>query len=640
MTRWVLEPEYISCIVLVILIIYAYLQRFSISLKQTAFRCSLIISLAAIVVNIGSVHCIERPLRLPMWFNSCASGWSFTLTALMILSIVFAALTLIYEDRYDSRGFRIATGLCCALFTAMLILVLVNDRRGLLFRFTEDGAYVRGPLNAACYVCLIAGILICLVCYCVERSHVHRAFRRVLFTLPPVAVLFGLVQLISPHTILTGSAAAIALMVLFINGQLQRLNADQLTDLGTRESFYRLLEQYVQKGIPFRVIIVSIRNYKDVNTRFGQRGGDAFLREIGNYLYGLRGVAAFRFTGVEFAILSRWSGGAEYEELLDTLRARFQTLWTAEGRQALLSACFADIAFPEVVSDVNDMIRSLEYASRLAKDRGEGTVLRFDKQLKSAFGRRNYVIGLLKRAMEEDRFFLHFQPIYERESGRLCSAEALLRLNEDNGTPIPPGEFIPLAEETGQVEEIGWIVLERVLCFLSTHRDLPLKWISVNISAQQYQAPRFAERIRALLERYAVAPSLLKLEITERVIIEDIERARQTMRALKEIGVGAGLDDFGTGYSNLANALSLPFEMVKIDKSYVDHIVEDQYAFVLLETLIGCIRALDMLVLAEGVETAEQFKMMEWLNTDHVQGYYFSRPLPEEDFIRFLQQDR
>lgn len=636
MERWVLEPEYISCIVLAILLIYAFLQRFAPSPKQTVYRASLAVSILAILVNIGSVHCIEDPFRLSMSANYLVSALYFALTSLMIMSIVIAALMLIYEERYNSRGFRVVLIIYGALYALMLALVLTNAQTSWLFQFAADGAYVRGPLNKIGFPMTVVCILCLIVCYLIERKRVNHAFTRILITLPPISVLLGLIQIMEPHVMLTGSASTIALLVLFINGQLQRLNTDQLTELATRDTFYRLLDKSVQQQRPFHVVIISLRNYKEINGRYGQRGGDAFLRAIGAELYRLHNAVACRFTGVEFAVIMREQDA--YEERFLQLKQRFERPWRADGAETLLSATFADIAYPEMVSDVNTLIASLEYATRIAKSRGPGTAVRFDKRMKSEFGRRNYIISQLEPAVREDRFYINFQPVYDMQERTLNGAEALVRLNEpESGRPISPGEFIPLAEETGIVVDIGWIVMEKVLRFLSEHPELPLRWVSVNISAQQYQSEGFVERIARLLKQYRVNPRVLKLEITERVLIEDMERTKQIMKQLTDIGVGAGVDDFGTGYSNLSNIMLLPFEVIKIDKSYIDHILYDQYSFCLLETIIAGIRALGMLVLVEGVESAEQYRMIEWLNVDNIQGYYFSKPLPEDRFIEVIR---
>lgn len=638
MHNWVVEPEYISCVVLAILFVYANFQRFAVSPKQTAFRCSIIISLAAIVVNIGSIHCIEDPYRFPMWLNYSVNSWYFALTLMMVGSISLAGLMLVYEDRYDRAGFRNAVLAHGVLYVLALLITLSNGRTGLLFYFTDDNTYMRGPLNKIVLPLLLACVLINVICFIRERPYVNRAFRRILGTLPPITVLFGLIQALSPNVMLTGSAATISLLILFINGQLQRLNTDQLTDLGSRELFYRLIERNVVRGRPFHVIVVCMRNYKDVNNRFGQRGGDAFLRSIGEYLQSIDKADACRFTGVEFAVIAYTQDEAAYEAVYQALRDRFHEPWRVNGMETTLSAAYADIAYPETVSDTNEVIASLEYATRLAKQRGEDATVRFDKQLKGAFGRRNYIIERLKTGLLEQSFFLNMQPVYDCKAGRLNGAEVLVRLREESGSLIPPMEFIPLAEETGDVVDVGWFVIEHVLRFLSEHRDLPIQWLSVNISAQQYLSPGFVERIEALMRRYEAGRGVLKLEITERMILDDIDRARSVMLDLKAIGVGTGLDDFGTGYSNLANVMSLPFEVVKIDKSYVDNVETNRYAYGLLETIIKGIRALDMLVLAEGVETQAQVDIMSRLGVDHIQGFYFAKPMEDEAFVEAISQ--
>jgi len=264
--------------------------------------------------------------------------------------------------------------------------------------------------------------------------------------------------------------------------------------------------------------------------------------------------------------------------------------------------------------------------------------VRFDKKLRNEFGRRNYVLSQLETALKKDRFFLYFQPVYDCEQRRYTGGEVLLRLNEESGLPISPGEFIPLAIESGIANVLGWMVLEKTCRFLHDNADSGIEWLSVNVSAQQYEFDETFRRLEVLLEQYQIPPSRIKLEITERVLIDDVDTAAATMTNLNSLGVGIFLDDFGTGYSNLVNVMSLPFECVKIDKGFIRGVAQSKKSYGMLETVVRGLRALRVVVLAEGIETPEQDEIVKGLGIDRIQGYYYARPMPGEEFAWLLRQ--
>ncbi|MEG1524905.1 MAG: bifunctional diguanylate cyclase/phosphodiesterase [Clostridia bacterium] len=638
---WIVEPEYVACILIVIILGYSLLDRSMPSFQTKVFRASMCISLAAIFINIFSIYTIEHSVEFPVALNIILCTMYFAMTSLMATSIAAVGVTMMFENRYDSQRFWRAIVLLGILYLLYLSLVVANLWTGWLFWFDEGKNYVRGPLNKIGIALLCCILLNVIACYILEFRRVDKVFRAVIITLNLLATVLVALQSAFPNTMLTGTNAALALLVLFIYGQQQRRHVDHLTDLSNREMFYHTLERFAERGIRMHVAMVSLRGFKSINVRYGQRMGDRLLQQIGTYLGSLhKSVVAYRFSGVEFALIIARLPEAAYESLFAVVQRRFESPWQIDGVETMLCAAFADVAYPEHAGNINELIASLEYAVRLAKSQQGVEPVRFNKQLRNALGRRNYVIGSLETAMQENRYILNFQPIFDCESRKFFGAEVLLRLREANGQIISPAEFIPLAEETGEIHRISWMVIDRACAFMSEHRDCGIEWLAVNVCEQQYSGIEAANRILEVLEKYKLLPSMLKLEMTEHVLIMDMDRARETVLRLMSRGVGVCLDDFGTGYSNLANVMMLPFECVKIDKSFVDSIEQEHSAYVLLETVIKGLKAMDVHVLVEGVETELQNNMMLNLGVNCIQGFYHARPMNDDAFIALMKQQQ
>lgn len=213
----------------------------------------------------------------------------------------------------------------------------------------------------------------------------------------------------------------------------------------------------------------------------------------------------------------------------------------------------------------------------------------------------------------------------------------LLRLRDEDGTPVSPGEFIPIAEQTGLIADISWQVLEMTCQFLSRHRQpwsLPL---SVNVPIQQLLEPDAAGRIRRTLQQYRIQPEQICLEITERTFSSDHEGVLETMQLLRQSGISFHLDDFGTGYSNLAAVFSMPFSCVKLDKSLVDSLAQNRNTRLMIRSLVRSFGQIGTELVAEGVETPEQARQLQEIGIRRIQGFCYSRPLGEKDFVRLIE---
>ena len=632
----------IACAYLFILLIGASDNRAVRTRPDYIFCFSLIVSLLAVIFEIVSFYVLTYSPQLPhksvLWMHTV----DHLLLSLTITAISGDANALLFEDRTQVPRYRRLRRLLCALYLMAAAAVLLNLKSGWLFSVDGAGRYFDGPFVWSKHWFMSANMIVLLAAFLLERKHVRPAFIRVALLLPILVIAVMVMQHLHPEARLEGTLAAMTLTVLFIYGQQQKLYIDHLTTLVSREMFYKTLERFAERKTLFHVIIISLRNYKSVNIRFGQRVGDGFLRLVGIWMSGLeKSAVTCRFSGVEFALIVQnvHVGENGYEALLAKIYERFTQPWEYESHCVTLRESIVDIAYPEHASTVNELISSLEYAVRLAKGAESGNVVRFDNHLRSRAGRRGYVMSQLERALHENRYFIHFQPIYDCHKKRTVGAEALCRMRDASGT-IMPGEVIPLAEETEFIHRIDRRVLVLACGFFSENRDCGLEWLSVNISGMEYHDQRTQQWLYDLLEQLRLPGGSIRLEMTERVLIDDMDRACAAAEQLRAHGVGLSMDDFGVGYSNLFSVTRMPLDCVKVDRSLVGHIATNARAQDMLRVVVDGLRKLGARILVEGVETAEQLRIVEQMGVDFVQGYYHARPMSGMDLLDFLASER
>jgi len=637
--KYIIVPEYISCLLLALISVYVFFDKKSTSLKEIIFRITLAFSLFSIINNLVSIYTIEHAASVPVIINVYLNTFYYFSVALMTTLVSITTYVTLFEGRYDEPRLKKAIIVSLCFFTLEVALVIANLATGWLFYFDSGGLYHRGPLNAIGIAYLAIGVFNVILFGFLERKRTKKSFRLIIYILPAVAAALGFVQYRFPNTILTGTIIAYSLLTLFIAGQQQRARVDALTELASREAFFNDISRLCARKTPFRIIIIGLKNFKQVNGQLGQRAGDTLLCAVGKYLELLDPhAAAYRVSGVQFTLVVTKMQKPAYEGLFCRLMDRFSKTWHTDVCETELRALFADVQHPEHASSVDEVVASLEYATRLAKQDPNERPVRFTSRLKEQFIRRNFVITQMEKALREDLFYLNIQPVYDVKQQHFAGGEVLLRLNEDSGKPISPGEFIPIAIEIGIATELGLMVMEKTCRFLQANRDTDVGWLSINVSSQQDEFDETVHHLEMLLEQYGIEPRRIKLEITEMVLLEDLDKAHATMDELNQLGIGVYLDDFGTGYSNLVNVMTLPFECVKIDKGFIRGIAANPKSRGMLQTVVTGLRSMNVIALAEGVETEEQDNFVRELGIDRIQGYFYARPMAAEEFVWLIQQ--
>lgn len=422
---------------------------------------------------------------------------------------------------------------------------------------------------------------------------------------------------------------------------------DVLTELPNRRLLEEDLERAVEASAKERslcgLLLIGLDRFKLHNDTLGHGAGDTMLKVIAERLWTntFSNDLVYRWGGDEFVILMRGMGSqeahvAQYaQNQAQMMAGRIGEPIHLDGQEIRLTASMGIAFYPSDAANGAELLKHVELAMTKAKESGRNSVHFFRPQMQSEAERRIYLEKEIRTGLAKSEFVIYFQPQVDSRR-QLIGAESLVRWIHPERGLIPPGHFIPAAEESGLIMDLGKEVLRQACHWLGRMAgqvaELPI--ISVNLSPRQFFERDFVESIRQVLEIKSVDPALLELEITEGLLLKDVDGAIDKMRQLKELGCKFSLDDFGTGYSSLSYLRRLPVDQIKIDQSFVRNVHLDERNSAIVRTIISLAHNLGMTTIAEGVEVAEELQFLEEAGCQQFQGYYFSRPIPTEDFER------
>jgi diguanylate cyclase (GGDEF)-like protein/PAS domain S-box-containing protein len=427
----------------------------------------------------------------------------------------------------------------------------------------------------------------------------------------------------------------------------EQLTYDALTGLPNRRRILETLDEAAatarQDGRTLAVLVFDVAAFRKVNSGYGWSGGDDVLREcVARLSRQLRpGDTLARQGGNEFIVVQKHSGRSVATALAEGLLACMREPFLLGGQKVFLSASVGIAMLPaEASCPAPELLQMAQLAMSSARADGPGCLRFHTADMARAIRDRVELEAQLRHAIERGELVLQYQPRIRTLGGAMAGVEALVRWRHPTLGLVAPARFIPLAEETGLIEELDlWVLREACRRAAAWHaRGLAPGRVSVNLSARQFQQAGLAQRVRTALEDSGLHPSALELEITESTVMRDTEEAAGVLRSLKALGVALSIDDFGTGYSSLSYLKSFPIDVLKIDRSFVKDVAEDANGAAIARAIIALAHGLNLEAVAEGVETAAQLAFLQDNGCDEIQGYYFSPPVWPEELERMMEE--
>lgn len=400
----------------------------------------------------------------------------------------------------------------------------------------------------------------------------------------------------------------------------------------------KVIRRTEKAGLKGAVLFIDLDDFKHINDGLGHQYGDILLQQIAAGLTGIPGIRGhcYRMGGDEFIIII---GPELYDELgkmVANIKTLFNKPWYLMETEYFCTMSMGIAVFPDNSVDVHEITRMADVAMYEAKRSGKNGYTYYSSEVENSTAKRLDIENNMRQAVSTgiEEFVVFYQPVVDVNTQMCTSCEALVRWDSKALGFMGPGEFIPLAEYLGLITSIGDYVLEEACrrCKLWNDNGYPDFYINVNLSVVQLLQKNVVENIKRILDKTGVNPKNIVLEITESFAINDMQRVMDIITGLKKLGPRIALDDFGTGYSSLNYIKQLPLDIIKVDKTFIDDIIEDDYAQAFVKLIVDLSKTIGTKIVVEGVEHKEQFELLKSLGVDYIQGYYFGKPVPANIF--------
>lgn len=522
-------------------------------------------------------------------------------------------------------------------------LLVVNCFHPIVYYLDEQDAYTRGSAFWVLYV--VAAFYIAYGIYYVHqyRGTVNKRRFMALVSVFPLMMIAVVIQMIYKNVIVEMFANACG--ILFITMMIQRAEERIDSEIGLQKlsAYVSDMKRAFFNEKAIQVIMMNVVNYKSLQEMLGYDATIDVKKMIANKMvvlnrqYGLNAELYYISDG-KFRFVVDNQHFDVVEEVAQLMNSFMKEDLQLNQMDLNLISCVCITRCPEDIADVDSL---MAFGSDLNAKHYSGEVLYASEQYrKEYYDIMKDIDRIIESALANHKFSVYYQPIYSVKEDRFHSAEALLRLQDEKYGFIPPDVFIGAAEKSGAIYRIGEFVLEEVCKFISSDRfkELGLDYIEINLSVVQCMQNNLANQVLDTIKKYDVRPDQINLEITETAASYSQKTMLDNLSVLSEAGVHFSLDDFGTGYSNMKRIASLPLYLVKLDKSFTD--VEDNpRLMIVLKNTIQMIKAMNMQIVVEGVETENLVKQFSDLQCEYIQGYYYSRPVPQDEFVKFIEEN-
>lgn len=628
--RMNIKVQCCGIVLLVVLsIIYGRQRRLKLTASKVFERC-FFVSLFCLSMDVLSLIAIAYRADIPTLFvEFICKTYIASLVLVAMHAVMYVATSVSFHLTDYKRNIT-----ACIVFTAIvdgLIYILPIE-------IHEDVemhlAWTAGSSVLVTYVGVMVLITINLVQLFMYKKYIYERQRRTVLIWMFMWIAAAMIQALDNQLLIVGFAGALGITVIFFQFENPELNLDWSTGLFNYVAYTRLGEQLYSGDKKFYVIAVMFENtaWQDEQDSTGSveatRVFDIFLKIPDANVFKITEKEVLMFFFNEERAKAVWDGCINW--------TKTEGAGTVHERPS-----FYYVEDTRCVSSYRELLELLQYTVLHKKDANLTTCQTIESSVVShMISERNMTQQILD-ALEEDRVIVYYQPIYSIEKKCFTSAEALVRIINRDGNLIPPGAFIQIAESNGMILEIGKRVFDKVCHFFQQNKleDYGMQYIEVNLSVVQCADEKLADNYLEIMNDIKMDPGRINLEITESASLRAKQILIANMERMIDYGIHFSLDDFGTGQSNLNYIVDMPVKIVKFDREMIQAYFANDKAKYVLEAAMHMIHGMGLQIVAEGIETEEQYKRMEEIKIDYIQGYYFSKPLPEQEFLDFLRRE-
>lgn len=638
--HYIVDFEVTALAVLLVITVRFYTLRRFPDILTRLFGFILWIAILDLSLDIVGAHTIEFAHNYPAWINQIIN------TAFYSVQTIFPVLLMTYVLWSANKQFSRSRTLRLFLVPAILTLALILSNHFTHLVFYLDNSlgflvYTRGPWFNTLYISTCFYFTVSVILLLRYRLEMRKEIFWSIIGFIAFNAVALILQILFPDALLTGVGITIAILMLFFTIENPESMVDVMTGVFNYTALLTFLSDRISEKGRIFLVGLDVRGIRKVNNTYGIWTGDEAMREVGLFLTGLEGkhVWAFRTFGTRFLLIADTE--EQYQNTIADISHRFQNTWRTSRGQVSLRATVRYLDSQDFFNSPEDVINLIDLTYSALSNDDIGTIEHINGDILRKAMRYELVDNALRKALSEGEknFTINFQPIYNIQEKKFTSCEVLLRFKDEQLGVVSPDEFIVVAEKTGLIQDIDKMVIRRACQFLYRHPEIEsygVDCIEINLSAADFFTD-ICDDVRSIVTSCGAKPEMLCFEVTETAATKHPENLTRFMTSMARSSYKFALDDFGTGFTNLAQVADFPFNIIKLDKTLLNS--EKSAVQVMFDELVRMFSKMNLLTVTEGVETEEQANRVISLESDYIQGFYYSRPLPEDEFIEFIKKN-
>lgn len=621
----------IAALIFMLLQFYHFMLQHRLEdIKNRVFRCFFLIGISDVALDITCTLLIETENVKYIGLLKGLLTIFYLIQVLIPYVFTYYVFSLI-ENSSFIWGKRIYWSLPAII---MALLVVSNLFHKLLFTIDDKCHYIHGVGYMWMFYYVFVYIVLIVIHCAIHYKEIEWQKISIICEFMIVAFFCVTIQAWNDQLLMTGFGVALGISILYFTIQNPYSDTDNLTGTLDKQYFEKWIYEKIKNGKSLNLIAVDILHLKRINKLLGTKAGDKLLIQISKELQRLSDLNhVFRLDGKRFVVALE--SLADYEKIRENLKVFFEKDFYVDGELISLPVILCGIIDVQNWKETDNLIAYIEYLITMLPKTEKLTLIQGNEKTLQGFLYEQEVERFLTVAIEQDLFEVYYQPVYDTETSKFITLEALSRLKHPALGNISPEVFIGIAERNGQIAQIGKLQFRKVCSFVKKYPRLmeSLRNIKFNLSPAELIRPGYSQTLIEIIQEFELPFSFFHFEITETVATEYSEMLYQSVKDFVEAGIGLCLDDFGAGYANLNTVLRMPFECVKVDRSLLRDICVSQQAAKFYKNIVYVMQNMGYYVVAEGVEVEEEVQMLLSWNVNMIQGYYYSEPLSEQEIV-------